>query len=139
MTGDKSRYLFLYGTLMSGARGVLGTEERLRLARESDSLGPASLDRAHLYDLGHYPGVLLDPDADARVHGELVLLAQPQPTILWLDEYEGFVHGADDNDYDRLVREVRLAGGESIEAWIYVLHGPPSHGTRVISGRWSSR
>src|SRR5690349_2180453 len=80
-----SRYLFLYGTLMSGARGVLGTEERLRLARESDSLGPASLIGAHLYDLGHYPGVLLNGDLDAIVHGELVLLAKPQVTVLWLD------------------------------------------------------
>ncbi|MEI9899845.1 MAG: gamma-glutamylcyclotransferase family protein [Hyphomicrobium sp.] len=94
MTDEKTRYLFLYGTLMSGARGALGTEERLRLARESDSLGPASIAGAHLYDLGDYPGVFLGEDVDARVHGELVLLDKPQVTILWLDEYEGFVHGA---------------------------------------------
>jgi gamma-glutamylcyclotransferase (GGCT)/AIG2-like uncharacterized protein YtfP len=124
MASDKSRYLFLYGTLMSGARGVLGSEERLRLARESDSLGPASLVGAHLYDLGDYPGVLLD---------------KPQVTVLWLDEYEGVVHEADDNAYDRLVREVRLAGGEAVDAWIYALHATPSHGRRVVSGRWSSR
>ena len=54
---DDSRYLFVYGTLMSGARGALGTQQRLRLARESDSLGPASLHFARLYDLGRYPGV----------------------------------------------------------------------------------
>jgi gamma-glutamylcyclotransferase (GGCT)/AIG2-like uncharacterized protein YtfP len=133
------RYLFLYGTLMSGARGALGTEERLRLARESDSLGPASLPGAFLYDLGDYPGVLLGGDLDAIVHGELVLLDKPQVTVLWLDEYEGVVHEADDNAYDRLVREVRLAGGESVDAWIYVLHTEPAHGRRVVSGRWSSR
>lgn len=139
MTEATSRYLFLYGTLMSGARGVLGTEERLRLARESDSLGPASLVGAHLYDLGDYPGVLLSGDLDAIVHGELVLLDKPQVTVLWLDEYEGVVHEADDNAYDRLVREVRLAGGEAVDAWIYALHATPSHGRRVVSGRWSSR
>lgn len=139
MIEHKSPYLFLYGTLMSGARGALGTEERLRLARESDSLGPASLVGAHLYDLGDYPGALPVADADAIVHGELVVLSKPQATILWLDEYEGFVHGADDNDYDRLVRQVRLAGGEIIDAWIYVLHAQPSHGRRVVSGRWGSR
>ncbi|MFN3623167.1 MAG: gamma-glutamylcyclotransferase [Hyphomicrobium sp.] len=139
MIDHDTRYLFLYGTLMSGARGVLGTEERLRLARESDSLGPASLVGAHLYDLGDYPGALPVADPGAVVHGELVMLAKPQATILWLDEYEGFVHGAHDNDYDRRVREVRLAGGETIEAWIYVLHATPADGRRVVSGRWGSR
>lgn len=139
MIDHKTRYLFLYGTLMSGARGALGTEERLRLARESDSLGPASLVGAHLYDLGDYPGALPVEDLGAIVHGELIVLSKPQATILWLDEYEGFVHGADDNDYDRLVREVRLAGGEAIDAWIYVLHRAPSDGRRVVSGRWGSR
>ncbi len=139
MTDEKTRYLFLYGTLMSGARGALGTEERLRLARESDSLGPASIAGAHLYDLGDYPGVFLGQHFDAHVHGELVLMDKPHVTILWLDEYEGFVHGADDNDYDRLVYEVHLAGGETLEAWLYVLHATPSHHRRVVSGRWGSR
>lgn len=139
MIDRDTRYLFLYGTLMSGARGVLGTEERLRLARESDSLGPASLVGAQLYDLGAYPGALPVDDLDAIVHGELVALVKPQATILWLDEYEGFVHGAGDNDYDRLVCEVRLAGGETIEAWIYVLHTTPADARRVVSGRWGSR
>lgn len=139
MIDHKTPYLFLYGTLMSGARSVLGAEQRLRLARESDSLGPASLIGAYLYDLGAYPGVLVNQELDAIVHGELVLLAQPQASILWLDEYEGFVHGADDNDYDRIVHQIRLAGGETVDAWIYVLHGAPTCGRHVVSGRWSDR
>ena len=59
MSATDSRYLFVYGTLMSGATTALGTEQRLRLAGESDSLGPASLPKAHLYDLGQYPGAVL--------------------------------------------------------------------------------
>lgn len=139
MTGKDSRYLFVYGTLLSGARGALGKEQRLRLARESDSLGPASLPGAHLFDMGKYPGALLTDDIDAIVHGELVLLDNPQVSLLWLDAYEGFVHGADDNEYDRVVREVRLAGGETLDAWAYVLRRAPSNKPRVVSGRWGSR
>jgi len=139
MSDDSARYLFVYGTLMSGARSQLGKEQRLRLARESDSLGPASLPGAQLYDLGRYPGALPHDDIHAIVHGEVVLLEAPHPTLLWLDEYEGYVHGADDNEYDRLVRQVRLAGGETFDAWVYLLRSAPAGGRRVVSGRWGDR
>jgi len=132
-------YLFVYGTLMSGAHGALGTDQRLRLAHESDSLGPASLPGAHLFDLGDYPGALPDDDINAIVHGEAVLLADTDASFRWLDEYEGFVHGADDNEYDRAVRQVRLAGGETIDAWVYLLRHAPSQKRRVVSGRWNGR
>ena len=56
------------------------------------------------------------------MHGEAVLLTDPDAALAWLDDYEGYVHGADDsNEYDRLVREVRLAGGETFDAWVYLL------------------
>src|SRR5665648_622921 len=111
MTAETSRYLFVYGTLMSGARGALGLEQRLRLAREADSLGPSSLHFARLYDLGSYPGAAISDGEEDIVHGEVVLLADPDAALAWLDDCEGYVHGAGDrNACDRLVREVRLAG-----------------------------
>jgi gamma-glutamylcyclotransferase (GGCT)/AIG2-like uncharacterized protein YtfP len=140
MTSTETRYLFVYGTLMSGARGALGAEQRLRLARSSDSLGPASLPRAHLYDLGEYPGAVLGAGIDDIVHGEAVLLSNPEAALKWLDEYEGYVHGAGDaNDYDRVVTEVRLAGGETFDAWVYALRRAPSRKRRIVSGRWAGR
>ena len=106
---DDCRYLFVYGTLMSGARSDLGHTQRLRLARESDSLGPASLHFARLYDLGRYPGAAKSDGEDDIVHGEAVLLADVQRTLKWTDAYEGFTPEAGDrNEYDRIVREVRL-------------------------------
>jgi gamma-glutamylcyclotransferase (GGCT)/AIG2-like uncharacterized protein YtfP len=139
MTLPDSRYLFVYGTLMSGAQAELGTEQRLRLAAESDSLGPASLPAARLYDLGRYPGAVFSAVIDDIVHGEVVLLSDPQATLAWLDAYEGYVHGADDNEYDRVVREVRLAGGETFAAWVYLLLAVPEHGREIASGRWIGR
>ena len=103
MTAETSRYLFVYGTLMSGARSALGTQQRLRLAQESDSLGPASLHFARLYDLGRYPGAAISDGEEEIVHGEAVLLADPDAALAWLDPYEGYVHGGGDrNEYDRL-------------------------------------
>jgi gamma-glutamylcyclotransferase (GGCT)/AIG2-like uncharacterized protein YtfP len=137
---DTTRYLFVYGTLMSGARIKLGTAQRLRLAAESDSLGPASLHFARLYDLGRYPGAVLSDGEEEIVHGEVVLLADPQAALAWLDAYEGYVHGGgDSNEYDRLIREVRLAGGETFDAWVYLLRRAPDEKKRLVSGRWLGR
>jgi gamma-glutamylcyclotransferase (GGCT)/AIG2-like uncharacterized protein YtfP len=135
------RYLFVYGTLMSGARSVLGHEERVRLALESDSLGPASLPHARLYDLDHYPGAAPSDDDDDIVHGEAVLLSDPQATLQWVDDYEGVIAsdqaGNDDlSEYDRLVCQVRLAGGETFDAWVYLLRRAPGAERLIASGRW---
>ncbi len=137
---DDARYLFVYGTLMSGARGALGAEQRLRLAREGDSLGPASLPQARLYDLGRYPGAVRADDIDEVVHGEAVLLSDPQAALRWLDAYEGVVHGVGDvNEYDRSVCQVHLAGGETFDAWVYLLRRAPDEQRRIVSGRWIGR
>ena len=139
MTQPDTRYLFVYGTLMSGAHSELGAEQRQRLAAESDSLGPASLPAARLYDRGRYPGAVFSGAIDDIVHGEVMLLDDPQASLAWLDAYEGYVHGADDNEYDRVVREVRLAGGETFDAWVYLLLAVPEHGREIVSGRWAGR
>lgn len=135
-----SRYLFVYGTLMSGAPTALGRAQRLRLARESDSLGPASIAHARLYDLGRYPGATPGGGEDDLVHGEAVLLSAPEPTLAWLDAYEAIAPGKrDQNEYERTVREVRLAGGEAIDAWVYLLRAVPPRARRIEDGRWMPR
>jgi gamma-glutamylcyclotransferase (GGCT)/AIG2-like uncharacterized protein YtfP len=140
MANVTTRYLFVYGTLMSGAGNELGKSQRLRLARESDSLGPASIAHAHLYDLGRYPGAIAGGGLDDIVHGEVVLLSDPEPALAWLDAYEGIVPGnADESEYDRVVREVRLAGGEAIDAWVYFLRAVPPGARRIEDGRWIPR
>jgi gamma-glutamylcyclotransferase (GGCT)/AIG2-like uncharacterized protein YtfP len=139
MANETTRYLFVYGTLMSGAGTALGKSQRLRLARESDSLGPASIAHAHLYDLGRYPGATAGGGLDDLVYGEAVLLSDPRPTLVWLDAYEGVVPGRrDESEYDRVVREVRLAGGEAIDAWVYLLRAAPG-ARRIEDGRWMPR
>jgi gamma-glutamylcyclotransferase (GGCT)/AIG2-like uncharacterized protein YtfP len=137
---DVCRYLFVYGTLMSGAGSALGRAQRLRLACESDSLGPASIAHARLYDLGRYPGASAGGVVDDLVHGEAVVLSDPERTLAWLDAYEGIAPGKHDaNEYERRLREVRLAGGETIDAWVYFLRAVPAHARRIEDGRWMPR
>ncbi len=137
---DVCRYLFVYGTLMSGAQTALGRAQRVRLARESDSLGPASIAHARLYDLGRYPGAIAGGGEDDLVQGEAVLLSTPEPTLAWLDAYEGIAPGKHDaNEYERTLREVRLAGGEAIDAWVYLLRAVPVRTQRIEDGRWMPR
>ena len=60
------------------------------------------------------------------MHGEVVLLADPDAALAWLDAYEGYVHGGGDaTNTTALVREVRLAGGETFDAWVYLLRRAP--------------
>ncbi|KWT69813.1 hypothetical protein APY04_1313 [Hyphomicrobium sulfonivorans] len=142
MSAPDTRYLFVYGTLMSGARTRLGAAERLRLAEQSDSLGPASLPHAKLYDLGRYPGIDCSGGLDDIVHGEAVLLADAAATFAWLDVYEDCAP-ADRTSvtsaavYERVVQQVRLAGGETFDAWVYVLCRVPQDARRIDSGRWN--
>jgi gamma-glutamylcyclotransferase (GGCT)/AIG2-like uncharacterized protein YtfP len=136
----ESRYLFVYGTLMSGAQVALGKAQRMRLARESDSLGPASIAHARLYDLGRYPGAVAGGGVDDLVHGEAVVLSDPERTLAWLDAYEGIVPGKHDaNEYERTLREVKLAGGEAIDTWVYLLRAVTAHARRIEDGRWMPR
>src|SRR5689334_900418 len=127
-----TRYLFVYGTLMSGAGSALGRSQRLRLAHESDSLGPASIAHAQLYDLGRYPGAVAGGGEDDLVHGEAVLLSTPEAALKWLDAYEG-------GEYERTICAVRLAGGEAIDAWVYLLRKVPERAKRIDDGRWMPR
>jgi gamma-glutamylcyclotransferase (GGCT)/AIG2-like uncharacterized protein YtfP len=131
------RHLFVYGTLMSTAAGALGRVQRERLARESRGLGPAAMAGARLYDLGRYPGLVESSQASDVVHGEAVVLLNPQRTLAWLDSYEGLVAGDDDtSEYARLERTVQLARGETLQAWVYVFLRDVASRRRLADGRW---
>ena len=138
MTG-RIRHLFVYGTLMRGASGALGAAQRARLETEGVNLGPATMAGAALYNLGRYPGLVESDDRAAIVHGEVIELAAPERSLGWLDEYEGVAGLDPDGEYARVERAVRLAGAETITAWVYIMKGDVRAHARIESGRWISR
>jgi gamma-glutamylcyclotransferase (GGCT)/AIG2-like uncharacterized protein YtfP len=129
-------HLFVYGTLKHDARSGYGASSRRQLHRECRVLGPARL-AGTLYDLGRYPGVVVDEAGGGTVLGEILRLADPARTLLWLDRYEGIgVPPAEDDEYVRRLRPVLLDGGATIEAWAYVMTTMPVGATLIPGGIW---
>ena len=104
--------LFVYGTLRQGhlMHGLLRPLGRF--------LGRASV-KGRLYDLGGYPGLVLD-DAAGWVHGELYSLTRPGQAFEVLDEYEGCLPAeVGKPEYRRVLCEVVNDRGRFSKAWMY--------------------
>jgi gamma-glutamylcyclotransferase (GGCT)/AIG2-like uncharacterized protein YtfP len=130
-----TEHLFVYGTLMPDATGHLGAEQRARLAAEAVIVGGASI-AGTLVDLGDYPG-LIETGAGI-VHGAVYRFAGPAGSLTWLDAYED-VSGGSCDPYIRAERDVALADGRTLRAWVYVYVRDASGRPVVSSGRWASR
>jgi pyruvate carboxylase len=128
--------LFVYGTLLSSAVGAYGQAARSRLAKEAPHRVAAHA-CGQLYELGQYPGLVASASQADLVHGQLMLLADQQATLSWLDEYEAIstVPSAD-NEYVRKLCEVTIAGGLTVSAWTYVYVKSVTNLTRIHDGRW---
>lgn len=135
-----SSLLFVYGTLMSGACSPYGASERARLDSESRVLGQATI-MGHLYDLGAYPGLMLNAPGCSLsrcVEGELRELVAPDDVFRWLDAYEGMGAAEPLEDpYRRELREVLVTDtGRVLSAWVYVYQGPLASARLLADGRW---
>jgi gamma-glutamylcyclotransferase (GGCT)/AIG2-like uncharacterized protein YtfP len=127
-----SEYLFVYGTLLTGAapEAMNGIVRRLRY------VGPAIVP-GYLYDLGSYPGIRLDLNADAIVRGELLSVASAA-TWLRLDTYEGFDRARPERSLFRRqrTRVTRSDTGDEGDVWIYVYNRDLGDAPRIESGCW---
>lgn len=138
MTTISPAHLFVYGTLRGDDTGRLGRAQRERLKRESRSLGAARMP-GRLVDIGTYPGLVEAGSGDGVVHGEVVVLENAERSLKWLDAYECFVPGDDEhNEYAREARIATLAGGQRIEAWVY-LYLKPGDAPTLPGGDWVKR
>jgi gamma-glutamylcyclotransferase (GGCT)/AIG2-like uncharacterized protein YtfP len=108
--------IFVYGTLRPGVRN-----SRFELFGEGAQLVSLARVRGHLYDLGEYPGMLLDAGND-WVTGEVYQLRDPETTLYELDVYEGATARSDD-EFERSLVVVTLADERDIEVWTYLYRG----------------
>jgi gamma-glutamylcyclotransferase (GGCT)/AIG2-like uncharacterized protein YtfP len=136
MTAAGSAYLFVYGTLLTRARGELGADMRARLKVASTSIGEATIP-GRLFDFGTFPVMIAAAAPTDIVHGEVLRLEDPAAVFVWLDPYEGFTPGhRRHREYERVLRSVRLASGKDLVTWVYlyvadILNAPP-----IPGGRW---
>jgi gamma-glutamylcyclotransferase (GGCT)/AIG2-like uncharacterized protein YtfP len=127
--------LFVYGSLLAAA----GHPKGARLRQEALLVGPASM-AGRLYRVSWYPAVRPAESADDRVHGEVYRLADPARALGWLDEYEGISPGAQSvaaaDAYERAERDVRLANGDTLRAWVYLYRRTLPEDGFIASGHW---
>jgi gamma-glutamylcyclotransferase (GGCT)/AIG2-like uncharacterized protein YtfP len=115
--------LFVYGTLRPGRapREIADAVDTLQ------RIGEGTI-RGRLYDLGAYPGVILD-DAAPEVPGE-VFVVTDQRILDRLDIYEGFFpRDPAASLFLRVNAEVTFTGGEREFCWVYVYNRqlPPDY------------
>jgi gamma-glutamylcyclotransferase (GGCT)/AIG2-like uncharacterized protein YtfP len=115
--------LFVYATLRQGQ-----TAHSL-IAPQIARCEPASTSGAiYVFPMG-YAGFI---EAEAlRVVGEVLWLTELPATFGLLDAYEG-------PEFARVIKQVTLASGEAVWAWIYVLSDPDAatHGRLLEGGDW---
>ena len=125
-----SDHLFQYGSLLPGA----APEEIASIVKRFRRLGSAHV-RGKLYDLGEFPGAVLDPSSRTIIHGELVALPSDERILEALDRYEEFDPLAPKKSlFVRKKAKVLMDNGSSREGWIYVYNRPPGKAKLVRGG-----
>ena len=111
--------LFVYGTLHPDA----APPEIADTARKLEFVSTATV-RGRLYDLGEYPGLVLDDSLDApEVPGHIFTVPDGH-TLAAIDAYEGFRPAAPaESLFDRTHATAILPGGEHRTCWVYVYNG----------------
>jgi gamma-glutamylcyclotransferase (GGCT)/AIG2-like uncharacterized protein YtfP len=119
--------LFLYGTLLPDLVRPPFDALIAKLTR----VGPATV-RGRLYDLGPYPGLMLD-EAARPVRGDLFALPEDPAVLAALDDYEGSCL------YPRVKCRATTANGETVTCWVYECHSDLSRAIVIPGGdyrRW---
>ena len=124
-----SAYLFVYGTLQLAR--VPG-----EIAQVVSRLRPIGKGYANgvLYDLGEYPGAVLDPDSKSRIAGTVFQLPDDPNVLSTLDAYEEFDPDAPGTSlFIRVSHPVALSTGGTLQCWVYVYNRNPGS-SPIFSG-----
>jgi len=128
------RHLFVYGTLHPN-RAPSGVANSMRQLRR---VGAASV-RGRLYDLGEYPGAVLDSSSDAVIAGEVFEVPDDPVVLQALDEYEGFdPSNLKASLFVRTACAVKLADGRSLASWIYIYNQNLEAAPLIVGGDYLS-
>jgi gamma-glutamylcyclotransferase (GGCT)/AIG2-like uncharacterized protein YtfP len=126
-------YLFAYGTLAEdmAPQKIAAAVKRLKLVGEGFVFG-------RLYDIGEYPGAVLDDTREDKVFGKIFEIPADGSLLERLDEYEGF-------DPKRPTRSLFLRKRTAINrpkrpcltGWVYEYNGDVKSASVIKAGRYS--
>jgi len=120
-----SPYLFVYGSLLD-KQNEFGAYLNANCTFYADGRF-----KGRLYDMGEYPGAIIDNSVSNYVYGKIYQLNNTKQVFKQLDHYEGF--GPDEAQPNLFVRElVSVEAGETtVECWVY-LYNLQVDGFRLI-------
>ncbi|MFZ0773103.1 MAG: gamma-glutamylcyclotransferase family protein [Candidatus Sulfotelmatobacter sp.] len=122
-------YLFSYGTLLP----ELAPEEIAPTIRRLRPVGRGRV-RGWLYDLGEYPGAVLN-DAGPAIEGQVFQLPDDPEVLKRLDEYEEFDPGNPEGSlFVRKECSVDLDHGKRVPCWVYGYNRHPSSAASLLNG-----
>jgi len=122
---------FLYGTLMRGERRFPAIQ-----ALDAYCIVLAQCPGT-LFDLGDFPGMSLNRDAEELVTGELVRVGNVEKALADLDRIEGFRGFCVEGSLVERVLVTVDAGEDRLrQAWTYVIAGQPATARVIPSGNW---
>jgi gamma-glutamylcyclotransferase (GGCT)/AIG2-like uncharacterized protein YtfP len=126
-------YLFVYGTLLSEQ----ASPEIAGLIRQLERIGPATI-RGRLYDLGEYPGAIVEPSARTLIHGEVYRLPSDRNLLTKLDRYEEYNPQAPQDSLFVRIRCLAETFDERIlECWVYAYNGNVKIAPLISSGNYA--
>jgi len=127
-----TRYLFTYGTLLPehAPTEIASVVEQLR------KVGSGAV-RGRLYDLGEYPGAVLDPSSSKKISGAVFQLPDDPAVLAKLDAYEGFQPRTRRSSlFVRTLCPVTMRNGRRLRCWIYVYNRKPTAAPVIVNGRY---
>jgi gamma-glutamylcyclotransferase (GGCT)/AIG2-like uncharacterized protein YtfP len=129
-----SEYLFVYGTLLPH----LAPEAVVNEVRQFQWVGQAAT-CGRLYDLGAYPGAILDATTNTRIIGQVFQLPDNPAILAALDDYEGFYYADNlpDSLFVRTTTTVKFSDGREMLCWIYVYNRDVGDAPLVADGDYT--
>jgi gamma-glutamylcyclotransferase (GGCT)/AIG2-like uncharacterized protein YtfP len=114
-----NQLVFVYGTLMQDFSNVFAK----KLRQNALARGKAFF-TGQLFDLGHYPGAIYQPQATTQVHGEVWELNNFGEIITSLDRYEGIHCTQSRICSSRSSCDDSKQGKTIVRCWVYLFCQP---------------
>ncbi|MCO5947720.1 gamma-glutamylcyclotransferase family protein [Mucilaginibacter flavidus] len=128
---NESAYLFVYGTLLD-KQNEFGAYLNANCTFYADGKF-----KGRLYDMGEYPGAVIDNKGRSYVHGKIYQLINTKQVFKQLDHYEAF--GPKEAQPNLFVRELVSveAADTTVECWVYLYNLPVDEYWLIESGVYS--
>ena len=125
MEPEENNLLFVYGTLL------MADNEFAEFLQKNASLLSVGTINGYLFDLGDYPGLVLDAASPEFVIGSVFKITNTEEVLKKLDDYEGIDQQG--CEYVRALVEIETGEG-LVLCWVYLYILDPENKTLIQGG-----